>query len=112
MPLTSGQLAEQKAAQYLAENGYHILQKNWRTRRCEIDIVAQKNNTIYMVEVKYRLTHRQGEGFEYITPRKLLQMTFAAQSWVHYHAWNGSYQLAVISVSGEAYDVTDFILDL
>jgi uncharacterized protein (TIGR00252 family) len=97
----SGREAEARAVDYLGHQGFKIIEQNWRTRFCEIDIVAQKAQTIYFVEVKYRQTANQGSGIEYITPRKLKQMQFAAESWVHAHSWSGAYQLAALAIDGD-----------
>ncbi len=93
-----GQQAEQTAADYLVKHGYKILARNWRTRTCEIDIVAQKNKALYFVEVKYRQSDSQGHGTDYITPKKLKQMQYAAELWVQEHQWSGEYQLAAASI--------------
>lgn len=47
-----GIVGEQKAADYLIAKNYKILHRNWRTRRGEIDIIAQIDDTIVFVEVK------------------------------------------------------------
>lgn len=89
--------------------GYKIIERNWRTARCEIDIIAEKDGTAYLVEVKYRGSDRQGGGLEYITPSKLKQMRFAAQMWVEETEWIGDFQLAAIELSGPNYSVIQFI---
>ena len=43
---------EERACKYLLSKGYDILDRNWRTQRGEIDIIAYKNHTIVFVEVK------------------------------------------------------------
>jgi len=48
----TGEKGEQKAADYLVSNNYSIIERNWRIRGGEIDIVAQKGETIVFVEVK------------------------------------------------------------
>lgn len=108
----SGKLAEQKAAEYLEKQGYEIVATNWRTRVCEIDIVAQKNNTVYFVEVKYRKNQAWGSGLEYITKSKLRQMNFAAEVWIGQNNWRGECALAAVEVEGEAYTITAFLTDL
>lgn len=107
-----GKLAEDAAAVYLQQQGYRIIETNWRTRYCEIDIVAEQAKTVYFVEVKYRLSGTQGSGLEYITAKKLQQMSFAAEMWVQSHGWSNPYQLAAIAVSGPDYVVTDFVTEL
>ena len=95
----SGHDAEKVAAEYLIEQGYKILELNWRTKYCEIDIVAQKGKRIFLVEVKSRKTLFQGSGMDYITRKKLNQMKFAAEMWVSNHKWQGDYQLAAVSIT-------------
>ncbi len=109
--VSTGRRAEAAAAVYLQADGLTILAQNWRTRWCEIDIVAQKAKTIYFIEVKYRKANWQGTGLEYITPRKLAQMRFAAEFWVQDHSWKGDYSMGAIEVSGLTFDVTNFLPD-
>jgi uncharacterized protein (TIGR00252 family) len=107
-----GREAETAAAEYLKKQGFKILAQNWRTRWCEIDIVAQKHKRVYFVEVKYRQTNKQGSGLDYITTRKLKQMQFAAEFWVQDNEWTGDYTLAAIEVSGPDFQATSFLTDL
>lgn len=48
----TGNRGEEKAKEYFKQNGYEIVESNWRTRRGEIDIIAQKDQTIVFIEVK------------------------------------------------------------
>ncbi len=77
-----GNNAEDITAKYLQSTGHTILGQNWRTKYCEIDIIAVKNNVIYFVEVKYRSSNTQGGGVAAITPQKLKQMSFAAEVYM------------------------------
>lgn len=95
-----GHSAEKTAAEYLKSQGFKIKELNWKTKYCEIDIVAEKAKTVYLIEVKYRKNAKQGYGLEYITLKKLKQMQFAAEMWVSSHNWNGDYQLAAIGIDG------------
>lgn len=109
---STGRAAEDAAAEYLQAKGYKILEKNWRTRWCEIDVVAEKDRAVFFVEVKYRQSESWGSGLEYITPKKVQQMTFAAEFWVHTHKWRGDYRLSAIEVSGENFTISNFLPDL
>lgn len=109
MATNIGKLAEAATADYLALRGLKIIELNWRTRWCEIDIVAESSENkgllrrvkiIHFVEVKYRKSKSQGDGLEYITPKKQEQMKRASQFWVNEHNWSGDYQLDAIAVSG------------
>ena len=105
----TGHKAEKGAASYLQTIGYRIIELNWKTKYCEIDIVAEKNKTVYFVEVKYRKSAAQGDGFDYITPKKLKAMKFAAQMWLANHSWEGECSLAAVSASPYDYEITEVI---
>lgn len=105
-------MAEAAAADYLKKQGYKVLEKNWRTKYCEIDIVAEKDKTVYFVEVKYRANAYQGQGLDYITSKKLNQMKFAAEFWITTHDPRQGYSLSALEVYGEAYEITEFLPEL
>ena len=105
----TGRRAETVAAAYLRQHGYQILQENWRTRYCEIDIVAHKQATVHFVEVKYRASANYGHGLEYITAQKVRQMTFAARMWTQQYSWRGMTVLSALEVGGSDFAVTEFI---
>lgn len=102
-----GHSAEATAADYLSHKGFKIIELNWKTKYCEIDIVAEKDKAVYFVEVKYRRTLRQGHGLDYITTQKLKQMRFSAEMWVHNNNWEGEYQLAAVGVDGDTITFLD-----
>jgi putative endonuclease len=88
-------------ADLLTQHGFELIDKNWKTRVCEIDLVMQKAKIMYFVEVKYRRQAAQGDGFEYIGPQKLHRMNFAAGVWCQSFDWNGDYRLMAAAVSGD-----------
>lgn len=63
--------AEELAAKYLVRHGYQVLERNFRIRGGEIDIIAREKNTLVFVEVKARNSSTYGTPFEAITPWKL-----------------------------------------
>ncbi|HET8670113.1 MAG TPA: YraN family protein [Candidatus Saccharimonadales bacterium] len=108
----TGRKAEAAASEFLERKGCKIIDRNWRTRWCEIDVVAIRDSVIYFCEVKYRLNTRQGRGAEYITAKKLRQMKFAAEFWIAARNWTGEYQLCAIEVSGAGFTITGVFRDL
>ncbi len=86
-----------------------MLDRNWKTKWCEIDIVAQKGDQIYFVEVKYRAKDAAGRGLEYITPKKQKQMKFAAELWRQQHKAANPCSLAAVELSGDRFTVTAFV---
>jgi putative endonuclease len=96
-----GNMGEQIAAEALARLGYKVLERNWKTKWAEVDIVAKKDGIVYFVEVKFRGSSRQGDGFDYITDQKLHHMIRAAELWVAVRDWSGEYQLLAAAVDGQ-----------
>jgi ribonuclease HII len=74
-----GNESEEAAAQELVQRGHELLERNWRTKWCEIDIVSQRKGILYFTEVKHRKTDTAGGGIAAITPKKQRQMEFAAR---------------------------------
>lgn len=109
MSTNTGRQAEDAAAKFLLSKKFEVLAQNWRTRWCEIDIVAKKKKIVYFVEVKYRKSSDFGGGLEYITPTKLKQMKFAAEFWISNNDWSGDFRLSAIEVSGLDFKITKFI---
>lgn len=98
--VSTGRAAEQLAADFLAAAAYGILDRNWRNRWCELDIVARKGNQIHFIEVKYRRDVRYGFAAEYITYEKSARLIRAALAWNQAHRYDGPYQIDVITVEG------------
>lgn len=77
-----GQFGEELASEFLQDQGYTILARNWRSNRVELDIVAQIDTTLVFCEVKTRRSSRQGLPIEAITNQKLQNLKKAALSWL------------------------------
>jgi Holliday junction resolvase-like predicted endonuclease len=104
-----GLAAESAACTVLTAQGFVVMGRNYRTRRCEIDIVAQKDGCVYFIEVKYRTHVAQGAGLDYVTISKQRQMRFAAQIWLQNHSWDGEVALAAIEVRGPTFAVSELV---
>lgn len=105
-----GDAAETEAARYLETQGHAILERNWKTKYCEIDIVSHRDGMYYFTEVKYRKNANQGGGLAAITAKKLKQMQFAADMYAHVHALSGhDMRLAALSVTGAVPVVETFL---
>lgn len=114
-----GKQAEDLAARELAARGYQILQRRFRTRYGEIDIVARDGGTLVFVEVRARAGEDYGSAEESITPRKIWRMTRMAQAYLMMHSlgdvdcrfdvmavdWSGSEP--VLTLYQSAFDAVD-----
>ena len=65
-----GKAGEDAAAKYLKKAGYTIVERNFRTSFCEVDIIARKGDILAFVEVKTRLGEKFGRPCEAVTPAK------------------------------------------
>jgi len=97
-----GDEAEGVAAKYLISLGHDIIDRNWRTKYCEIDIVSRDKGIIYFTEVKYRKKSEQGGGLAAITPKKFRQIRFAAEYYAAVHDLNNvDLRLMAMALGGE-----------
>src|SRR2546427_11918336 len=79
-----GKEGERVAAQFLEARGYRILERNYRTRRGEIDLIAEDGRILVFVEVKVRLDDRFGGPAAAITRAKQARIARLAQQYL---AW-------------------------
>jgi putative endonuclease len=77
-----GPQGEKIAADYLSGKGYRILERNYRFRRNEIDIIARHRGVICFVEVKTRSSDEKGDPLEAVTFRKQLEIIKAAKAYL------------------------------
>lgn len=103
-----GNQGEDSAAAYLASKDFKVLERNWKIKAGEIDIIAEKDGVIYFVEVKYRKNHTQGGGMAAITATKLKHMDRAARLWMQRFGHRDA-RLSVVEVTGDEYTVTRFL---
>ena len=66
-----GKLGEELAVEFLRKNGYEILETNWTFQKAEIDIIAQKENILAVVEVKTRSSLEFGLPQDFVKPKKI-----------------------------------------
>lgn len=95
-----GRRAEDLAASYLIRRDFTIMARNWRTRWCELDLVASRDGIIHIIEVKYRRSSTYGHGYDYVNVDKRHRLTKAAAVFVAGHAPGADYQIDIISVEG------------
>ncbi|GFR37749.1 UPF0102 protein [Insulibacter thermoxylanivorax] len=82
-----GQKGEQAACSYLLSRGYRLIDRNWRCRLGEIDVVAGLDEQLVIVEVRTRSSDRFGSAAESIDARKqckLRQLALLYMKEKHY----------------------------
>ncbi len=93
-----GNLAEELAATFLEKKGYRILVKNFRYQRGEIDIIAEFNNQIIIVEVKARGSDIFMEPQEAVTKTKIKSLVMVADFFMKDRNLNQEVRFDIIAV--------------
>lgn len=94
---------EQMAAEYLAKQGMRIVEKNFRGRQGEIDIIGYDKNYLVFVEVKYRRTAEMGSALEAVGSRKQAQVCRVADYYRYLHHLGNDIMIRydVVAIQGE-----------
>lgn len=77
-----GKLGEDLAVDFLSKTGYEILSRNWTFQKAEIDIIAQKNQILAIVEVKTRSSIEFGLPQDFVKPKQIQSLVKAVNQYV------------------------------
>lgn len=94
-----GRRGEDIAAHWLVARGMTVLERNWRCRDGEVDIVAVDADVVVLVEVKTRTGPVGGHPFEAITPRKVARLRRLAVRWCAEHPTSGPRRIRLDAVA-------------
>lgn len=83
-----GSFGEDLSINYLIDNGYYILEKNYRNKIGEIDIICKKNNLLIFIEVKSRYTNSYGFPIESVTYYKRKQIIKVSMLYIILNRYN------------------------
>ncbi|HSQ46313.1 MAG TPA: YraN family protein [Lutibacter sp.] len=78
-----GELGEDLAVEELEKNGYEIVERNWRYKKAEIDIIARKNEVLAIVEVKTRSSDYFGDPQDFVNTKKIKMLVEAVNEYVN-----------------------------
>jgi putative endonuclease len=77
-----GKEGEKLAEEFLLKNGYQILEKNWRFKKAEVDIIAKKNEILAVIEVKTRSSNYFGNPQDFVNQKKIKLLVEAIDQYV------------------------------
>ena len=77
-----GKFGEELAVKFLQQNGYDILETNWIFQKAEIDIIAQKDSTLAVIEVKTRSSIAFGLPQDFVKPKKIQLLVKAVNEFI------------------------------
>ncbi len=93
-----GKMGEDAACYLLKRKGYHILERNWRFKRMEVDIIALFENQLIFVEVKARSRSDFGHPEEAVSAQKERLLMRAASAYIRIQSWEQDIRFDIISV--------------
>lgn len=93
-----GNAGEEIAIEHLLRQGYRILARNWRHQHLEIDIVAQIDDMLVIVEVKLRASNAFGAPEEFVTKSKQKKLIRAADVYIQENNIHTETRFDVISI--------------
>ncbi|MES2797188.1 MAG: YraN family protein [Bacteroidota bacterium] len=94
----TGKKGEELAANYLAEHGFEIIEKNFRWKRYEIDLIVKKEPFLVFVEVKTKTNISYGMPEDDVTPQKASQVMAAAEEYIYATGWKKEIRFDIISI--------------
>jgi putative endonuclease len=77
-----GKKGEQLAVDFLLQKGYAIVERNYRFQKAEVDIIAKKEDTLAVIEVKTRSTSDFGNPQDFVKPKQIQRLVKAIDEYV------------------------------
>jgi putative endonuclease len=97
-----GKLGEELAVEFLEKDGYTILATNWIFQKAEVDIIAQKENTLAVIEVKTRSSLEFGLPQDFVKPKKIQLLTKAIDAYVNQENLDLNVRFDIIAIHKES----------
>ena len=93
-----GKKGEDLAVELLQKNSYSILERNWRFKKAEVDIIAQKKGILVIIEVKTRSTSHFGNPQDFVNPKKIRLLVEAINEYVIAHDLDVEVRFDIIAI--------------
>jgi len=96
-----GKKGEQLAVDFLLNKGYDVVERNYRFEKAEVDIIAQKNDILAIVEVKTRSTADFGNPQDFVKPKQIKNLVKAVDEYVTVNALDVEVRFDIIAITKE-----------
>ena len=94
-----GSWGEKMAAEFLEKKGHTVLEKNYRYRRNEIDLITEDSGILVFTEVKLRKSTLFGTPETFVNASQTSRITEAADHYLHEVNWNGNIRFDIIAIT-------------
>ena len=99
-----GKFGEELAVAFLQKEGYIILETNWTFQKAEIDIIAQKDSVLAVVEVKTRSSIEFGLPQDFVKPKKIQLLVKAVNEYIVANDLEAEVRFDIIAIYKEVKD--------
>lgn len=96
---TKGADAELACCEFLCKQGLKLVEKNYRGKRGEIDLIMKDKKTLVFIEVRYRKNNDYGGAQESITPKKREKILLTAEQYLQQKNHRGDARIDVVAMS-------------
>ena len=94
-----GKIGEDLAVDFLRKHSYEILDRNWRYRKAEVDIIARKKEVLAVVEVKTRSSNYFGDPQDFIKSKKIKLLVEAVDEYVNSNELDVEVRFDIIAIT-------------
>jgi len=107
----TGKTGEKLAADWLEKKGFTILEKNWRNKRLEVDIIAEKDNLLHFIEVKSRSSQNYGLPEESVSLKKIENLLNASVEYLNRYPTQKRIQFDVLAITMQKDNAKYFFIE-
>ncbi len=86
------------AARFLIDKGFEIVERNYRHKRSEIDLIVKKDNWLIFVEVKLRTSDAYGYPEDFVDYKKAKNIVDGAEQYTYDKNWQGNVRYDIVSI--------------
>jgi putative endonuclease len=106
-----GSAAEDLAMEHLLKQGLRLIERNFRTRAGEIDLIMQQGNTLVFVEVRFRQSCHYGSPAETVTAHKQQRLIHTAAHYLQRHRLDLPCRFDIVAISGSRQERIEWVQD-
>jgi putative endonuclease len=96
--IKKGKKGEDMAARFLMDKGFEIIERNYRYKQSEIDLIVKKDNWLIFVEVKLRSSDAYGYPEDFVDYKKAKNVIDGAEQYTYENDWQGNVRYDIVSI--------------
>lgn len=107
--IKTGTIGEKLASEFLVSKGFHVVARNYRWKKAEIDLIVQREDWLIFVEVKTRSSDAYGHPESFVNDYQRRLIYDAAEEFIYSTDWKGHIRFDIVSVKpGDVPEIVHF----